>query len=78
MNSIPQQAVAKGYGHSEFDRAQATMVSKRVVKKSAPPPGPFRGSCAGSGCPWLTITPLDFRFYRLSETADRAAVACGT
>ena len=27
MNSIPQQAVANGSGQSEFERAQATIVS---------------------------------------------------
>ena len=41
MNSIPQHAVAKGRGHSEFERAQATIVSSFVVKKSAPPPAAF-------------------------------------
>src|SRR5438128_444541 len=31
MNSMPQQAVAKGRGQREFARAQATIVSSRVV-----------------------------------------------
>jgi hypothetical protein len=47
MNSIPQQAVAKGSGQSEFDRAQATIVSSFVVRKSAGPP-PVSGLYAGS------------------------------
>ena len=38
MNSMPQHAVAKGRGQREFARAQATIVSSRVVKKSAAPP----------------------------------------
>jgi hypothetical protein len=44
MNSIPQQAVAKGSGHKEFERAQATIVSRRVVRKSATPPVSVFGS----------------------------------
>src|SRR5262245_28920518 len=49
MNSMPQHAVAKGNGQSEFFRAQATMVSRRVVRKSAPAPPPVAlGSNAGS------------------------------
>ena len=44
MNSMPQQAVANGKGQSEFLRAQETISSRRVTKKSAPPgaPGPRR------------------------------------
>ena len=38
MNSMPQQAVAKGSGHRELDRAQATILSSRVVRKSEAPP----------------------------------------
>jgi hypothetical protein len=49
MNSMPQHAVAKGRGQREFFRAHPTMVSRRVVRKSAPAPPPVAfGSNAGS------------------------------
>jgi hypothetical protein len=44
MNSMPQQAVANGSGQSEFERAHATIVSRRVVRKSEVPPAPVFGS----------------------------------
>jgi hypothetical protein len=39
MNSMPQQAVTKGYMNSEYFCAQARMSSNRVVAKPAPSPG---------------------------------------
>ena len=36
MNSIPQQAVAKGKGQSEFLRAHATMVSSQIITNVDP------------------------------------------
>src|SRR5262245_10315991 len=49
MNSMPQHAVAKGKGQSEFFRAQLTISSRRVTMKSAPCGPPAGGPwCAGS------------------------------
>jgi hypothetical protein len=52
MNSIPQQAVAKGKGQSELDRAQATIVSSRVVRMSPTPPLEDIFECVGRGAPF--------------------------
>ena len=49
-----RKRVAKGSGHNELDRAHATIVSRRVVKKSAPPPV-VRGSRTGSVLPVLPL-----------------------
>ncbi|MNF00269.1 hypothetical protein D3C80_1990720 [compost metagenome] len=36
INSIPQQEVANGKGHKEFERAKPIAFSKLVAKKPAP------------------------------------------
>jgi hypothetical protein len=60
MNSIPQHAVANGSGQSELDRAHETIVSMRVVKKSAGPPSfALAGPWAGSALPPKEAIRLD-------------------
>src|SRR5512143_1976630 len=82
MNSIPQQAVANGKGHSEFLRAQATISSSRVTRNSAPPPPAFGPGSEGSApvlptvlmasaILWKTAPPVEPRRSRRSAEIDR-------
>ena len=66
MNSMPQQAVANGKGQSEFFRAQPTISSSRVTRKSAPPPAaPVAG---GIGA------PAELLFF--AEQSHRGRILC--
>src|SRR5689334_19831949 len=77
MNSIPQQAVANGNGQREFFRAQETISSRRVTRKSTAPPPAFAGPSAGS-VPLGPSELMGSRFYgkgRARENAVRSSSA---
>src|SRR6266542_1675233 len=66
MNSIPQQAVAKGNGQRAFLRAHAARASTRVVTKSASPPAAFALWAGRTGWEPLILPPA-----RILTRADR-------
>src|ERR1700730_14368230 len=63
MNSMPQQAVAKGKGHSEFLRAQPTIVSRVVTRKSVPAPAAEEAGGREGSAFFLPKRAIASRFY---------------